>query len=133
MTSTKRPAKAFSVDHFRRYAELMVWDDDEHREPEDWQLEMVGDLFSGFKRNLWIVPEENGKSTLVALIALYGADFTSEPGEAPSCRAAYRRDGPSPLGFIALPELATRQHSRVCAGGSIEERRSLATRPRSSA
>ena len=61
------------------YAELMVWDDDEQRDLEDWQLEIVGDLFSGFLRNLWILPEENGKSTLVSLLALYGADYTSEP------------------------------------------------------
>src|SRR6266542_2980480 len=88
--SGARSLKPFTVDHFRRYCALMVWDDDEQREPEDWQLELIEDLFAGFKRNLWIEPEENGKSTLVALIALYGADYTSEPW-IPVCAAAARQ------------------------------------------
>ena len=78
-TASKRLLKPFTVDHFALYASKVVWDDDEHRELENWQLEIVGDLFAGYKRNLWIIPEENGKSTLVALLALYSADYTSEP------------------------------------------------------
>lgn len=89
-TSVARPLKPFTIDHFRRYVELMIWDDDEQRSPEGWQLEIVEDLFRGYKRNLWIVPEENGKSTLVSLIALYGADYTSEPW-IPVCAAAARQ------------------------------------------
>lgn len=74
-----RRASPFSVDHFRRYADLMVFDDGERRGLEDWQLELVEDLFAGFQRNLWVVPEGNGKSTLVAILALYGADYTESP------------------------------------------------------
>jgi phage terminase large subunit-like protein len=89
-TASKRLLKPFTVDHFALYASKVVWDDDEHRELENWQLEIVGDLFAGYKRNLWIIPEENGKSTLVALLALYSADYTSEPW-IPVCAAAARQ------------------------------------------
>lgn len=74
-----RPLSPFTIDHFRRYAGLMVFDDGERRGLEDWQLEPVEDLFSGFQRNLWILPEGNGKTTLVALVALYGADYSISP------------------------------------------------------
>jgi hypothetical protein len=42
-------------------------------------LELAEDLFAGYKRNLWIIPEGNGKSTLVSLLALYGADYSDSP------------------------------------------------------
>jgi hypothetical protein len=69
----------FTVEHFEAYAARMVFDDGERRGLEGWQLGLVEDLFKGFPRNLWIVPEGNGKSTLVALLALYGADYTDSP------------------------------------------------------
>lgn len=69
----------FTLEHFERYAHLLVFDDGSRRGLEPWQLGLVKDLFAGFKRNLWIIPEGNGKSTLVGMIALYGADYTEEP------------------------------------------------------
>jgi phage terminase large subunit-like protein len=57
----------------------MVWDDGEHRSPEDWQLEIVADIFSGYREVWQITPEGNGKSTFVSLLALYGADFSDAP------------------------------------------------------
>ncbi|HET6409144.1 MAG TPA: hypothetical protein VFG14_14745 [Chthoniobacteraceae bacterium] len=69
----------FTVEHFKEYASLLVFDDGERRVPEDWQLALVKDLFSGFRRNLWIIPEGNGKTTLVGMLALYGADYTDSP------------------------------------------------------
>jgi phage terminase large subunit-like protein len=80
----------FTLPHFREWAGRMVWDDGEQRDLEDWQYELIGDLFDGFKRNLWIIPEENGKSTLVALLALYGADYTEEPW-IPVCASVARQ------------------------------------------
>jgi hypothetical protein len=77
-TIAPSPPKS-SVDHFREYADLMVFDDGTRRGLEDWQLELAADLFDGFRRNLWIIPEGNGKSTLVSLLALYGADYTESP------------------------------------------------------
>jgi phage terminase large subunit-like protein len=71
--------KAFTVDHFRAYASEMVFDDGVQREPEDWQLEIAGDIFKGFPEVWLIIPEGNGKSTLISQLALYGADFTDSP------------------------------------------------------
>ncbi len=74
-----RPLSPFTVDHFRRYSELVVFDDGDRRGLEGWQFELVEDLFLGEPRNLWIVPEGNGKTTLVALLGLYGADYSESP------------------------------------------------------
>lgn len=74
-----KPLRPFTVDHFRAYAELMVFDDGERRGLEDWQLLLAEDLFAGFQRNLWIIGEGNGKSTLVSILALYGADYSESP------------------------------------------------------
>jgi hypothetical protein len=52
----------FTVEHFEKYASLVVFDDGSRRGLEHWQLELAEDLFAGFKRNLWIIPEGNGKS-----------------------------------------------------------------------
>ncbi len=73
------PLEPFTVGHFQEYASLLVFDDGERRSPEGWQLELAHDLFSGFARNLWIVPEGNGKSTFVSVLALYGADYSESP------------------------------------------------------
>ena len=67
------------VEHFRRYAGHLVFDDGERRDPQDWQLEIVADIFRGFREVWEIVPEGNGKSTLLAEVALYGADFSETP------------------------------------------------------
>jgi hypothetical protein len=71
--------EAFTVDHFRAYAGWMVFDDGERREPEGWQLEIAADIFKGFREVWQIVPEGNGKSTFLAQLALYGADFSTSP------------------------------------------------------
>lgn len=57
----------------------MVFDDGERRGLEDFQLVLAEDLFRGFQRNLWILGEGNGKSTLVSIVALYGADYSESP------------------------------------------------------
>jgi phage terminase large subunit-like protein len=75
----QRFMEPFTVQHFEKYASLVVFDDGSRRGLEDWQLQLAEDLFRGFKRNLWIIPEGNGKSTLVALLALYGADYSDSP------------------------------------------------------
>jgi phage terminase large subunit-like protein len=73
------PPEPFTVEHFDQFARLAVYDDGEQRAPQDWQLALVADLFAGFSENWWIIPEGNGKSTFVALLALYGAHFSESP------------------------------------------------------
>jgi hypothetical protein len=43
--SDERSPEPFTLDHFRRYVRLMVWDDDEQRDLDGWQLEVVDDIF----------------------------------------------------------------------------------------
>jgi phage terminase large subunit-like protein len=71
--------KPFTVDHFRKYAGLLVFDDGERREPEGWQLEIAEDIFKGYAEVWLVVPEGNGKSTFIAELALYGADYSPSP------------------------------------------------------
>jgi phage terminase large subunit-like protein len=71
--------ESFTVEHFEAYASRLVFDDGEQRAPQDWQLEVVTDIFAGFRETWLIVPEGNGKSTLLAELALYGADFADSP------------------------------------------------------
>src|SRR5262245_30218995 len=71
--------KAWSLDHFREWSEWLVWPGGERKPLEDWQLAIVGDIFKGFRETWLVLPEGNGKSTLVAILGLYGADFSSAP------------------------------------------------------
>jgi phage terminase large subunit-like protein len=78
--SARRPSpKPFTVDHFRRYAGLLVFDDGQRREPEEFQLAFVEDLFAGYPEAWFILPEGNGKTTFVGEVCLYGADYSEAP------------------------------------------------------
>lgn len=74
-----RPLQPFTVDHFRRYARLMVLEGGRRWEPEDWQLSPVEDLFAGYRAVWLVVPEGNGKTTLTGGVILYFGDHTPEP------------------------------------------------------
>lgn len=80
-STTKRRAKPkpFTLDHFRAYADLLVFDDGERRGLEEWQFEIAADVFRGFREVWEIVPEGNGKSTFTSALALYGADYSESP------------------------------------------------------
>lgn len=56
----------------------MVLDNGEHWDPEDFQCEFAGDLFSGVPEIWLILPEGNGKTTLLSGIALYHGDYTPD-------------------------------------------------------
>lgn len=84
-TTRRRPAKPFTVAHFKRYTSRLVYDDGERRDLEPWQLDYAKDLFARrgerptYKAAWLCVPEGNGKSTLIAELALYGADYSPTP------------------------------------------------------
>lgn len=77
-TRSTKP-EPFTIDHFKAYTDLFVYDDGSQRGFEDWQLEIVSDIFKGYAQVWAIVPEGNGKSTMTAAIALYGADYSQSP------------------------------------------------------
>jgi phage terminase large subunit-like protein len=56
-----------------------VLDTGDQWEPEDWQLDVIADVFAGTQQVWLIVPQGNGKTTLMAGLALYHSDFTHAP------------------------------------------------------
>lgn len=65
----------FTVEHFVWWASQIVLDDDELWRVEPFQTEFVADVFAG-RRIAWLViPEGNGKTTLMAGLGLYYCQF----------------------------------------------------------
>lgn len=79
VNGSKRSLKPFTLDHFRFYAEQLILDSGDPWELEDFQAEIVKDIFAGFKEVWIILPEGNAKTTLMSGLALYGADYTMDP------------------------------------------------------
>jgi phage terminase large subunit-like protein len=73
--SVSRP-EPNTIEHFRAYCELLRLDNGESFVLEGWQEAFAGDLFAGFSQLWLVVPEGNGKTTLLAAIALYHGDYT---------------------------------------------------------
>ncbi len=75
----------FTAEHFKVYSSRLVYDDGLRREPEAWQVDYAREVFRGIGKThdvgeAWLlVPEGNGKTTFVAELALYGADWASRP------------------------------------------------------
>ncbi len=74
----KLPGEPFGVEHFEAWSRRLILDSGEPWQIEPFQVAFVADLFSGRKENLLIVPEGNGKTTLIAAIALYGLRFADD-------------------------------------------------------
>lgn len=73
-----KPLVPFTIDHFRAYTRRLVLDTELPWEIEDFQVDVVRDLLSGKFVAVWtIIPEGNAKSTLMAGVSLYYADFKS--------------------------------------------------------
>lgn len=81
----KRTLVPFTVPHFQVYASRLVYDDGRTREPEPWQLDYAREVFRALKLGIWgaeewlLIPEGNGKTTFVGIMAVYGADWASRP------------------------------------------------------
>lgn len=80
-TSTATSARArsepspFTLPHFRAWASGLILDTGESWHPEPFQEAFLADVFAGYPECWLIVPEGNGKTTLVAGLALYHAEF----------------------------------------------------------
>jgi phage terminase large subunit-like protein len=72
------PAEPFTIAHFEEWAAELVLDNGRNWLLEEWQAAFVADVFLGIPECWLIVPEGNGKTTLVAGLALYHAEFTPE-------------------------------------------------------
>lgn len=79
-TKSRRPPKVepkpFTLTHFREWVAPLVLDTGEAvSRLEPFQEAFVEDVFRGTPECWLVVPEGNGKTTLVALMALYHAEF----------------------------------------------------------
>lgn len=71
----KRKPKPFTLPHFRAWASDLILDTGESFRPEDWQEAFLKDVFAGYAECWLVVPEGNGKTTLLAALALYHTEF----------------------------------------------------------
>jgi len=70
-----QPRQPFTLPHFRAWTSDLLLDTGEHWRLERWQEAFVRDLFGGRSENWLVVPEGNGKTTLIAGLALYHCEF----------------------------------------------------------
>jgi len=74
-----RALKPFTVEHFERYASRIVLDTGDYWQLEDFQGVSAEAVLTG-PRECWsVLPEGNAKTTLLAGLALYCADFAPLP------------------------------------------------------
>jgi phage terminase large subunit-like protein len=80
MAALRLPAdpEPFTLEHFREWAAKLVLDNGEPLELDDFQEAFLSDVFAGYPECWLVVPEENGKTTLVAALALYHAEFRTQ-------------------------------------------------------
>jgi len=75
---SRLPGSPFEFAHFEAWSRRLILDNGDPWQLEDFQSAFIEDLFSGRPENWLIVPEGNGKTTLIAGIALYGLRFASD-------------------------------------------------------
>lgn len=71
-------AAPFTLDHFREWSRELILDNGEPWVLEPFQEAFVSDVLDGFVEAWLVVPEGNGKTTLVAGLALYHCEHTSD-------------------------------------------------------
>ncbi len=83
-----REPQPFTVPHFRAWAADLILDTEEAFAPEHFQEAFLRDVFTGVPEAWLVVPEGNGKTTLIAALALYHCEY--RPHAAVSIAAASR-------------------------------------------
>jgi phage terminase large subunit-like protein len=71
--------KPLTLPHFREYTSRIVLDTGEYWELEDFQADIVEPILAGVPEVWGILPEGNAKTTLLAGVALYYADYSPLP------------------------------------------------------
>ena len=84
----KAKLKPFTIEHFAKWTGNLTLDSGEKWVPEPFQLAFVKDVFHGYPSCWLIVPEGNGKTTLVAGLALYFCEFSPQPVSIPVAASA---------------------------------------------
>src|SRR6266566_20349 len=97
----------FTLDHFRGWAAGLVLDSGEPWTLEPFQEQFVEDVFTGKPACWLVIPQGNGKTTLVAGLALYKLEFT-EFGHIPVAAASRDQAGliyGQAAGFVVRSDL----------------------------
>jgi hypothetical protein len=105
------PGKPFTVAHFIRWARECTLDNGKPWRVEKFQADFIADVFNGIPECWLVLPEENGKTTLIAGLALYVAEHKSDPSipVAASSRDQGRRIYDQGSGFVRrTPRLRAR-------------------------
>jgi phage terminase large subunit-like protein len=112
------------LDHFARFASLLVLDTGRAGVVEPFQRSMLTDFFGGTTETLILIPKKNGKTTTLALVALHHLCFTPD---AEVVIAASSRDQATILLDQAAKILKRSPvlHSRVVLKRGFREIRSL--------
>lgn len=66
----------FSLEHFREWSADLVLDNGCFWVLEPFQEAFIGDVLAGYKECWLVIPEGNGKTTLIAAFGLYHCQFT---------------------------------------------------------
>jgi hypothetical protein len=108
----------FTLSHFLAWASDLILDTGESWHPEPFQQAFVEDVFAGVPECWLVVPEGNGKTTLVAGLALYHAEH--RPHAAVPVAASSREQAEimyrQAEGFVLRsPRLVEPQHSTIQA------------------
>lgn len=80
--------KPFTTAHFSAFAQHLILDSGAEWKPEPFQLAFLADVFAGVPECWLIVPEGNGKTTLIAGLALYFCEYSAQPVEIPVAASA---------------------------------------------
>ena len=116
--------RPFTLEHFEAYASNLVLDSGAPWRLEDFQREVVADVFAGAPEVWMVVPEGNGKTTLMGGLALYFADYT--PSAAVLLAAASRDQCGLLLGQAAgfvVPHAGAEQDTVPGVRGVPQDRR----------
>ena len=70
-----QPGEPFTVEHFTEWASELILDTGERWHLEPFQVAFIADVFAGYPECWLVVPEGNGKTTLLAGLALYHCEF----------------------------------------------------------
>jgi phage terminase large subunit-like protein len=68
----------FTIDHFRDWVGKLTLDNGQKFKLEPFQERFAEDVFAGVPECWFILPEGNGKTTLIAALGLYHAKFTPD-------------------------------------------------------
>lgn len=89
----KADLRPFTLRHFCRWASDLVLDSGEKWVPEPFQEAFLADVFAGVPECWLVVPEGNGKTTLVAGLALYVCEFSDGIVEIPVAASSREQAG----------------------------------------